>query len=243
MLIDLGRWTEAELDNIMRKASLIEDAGPRIEFLSGFFIGLDYKESTLLGDIDTEEVFVINFPGVDCFTFIDYVEAMRLSDSYENFLKNLKQVRYVKGIVSFKNRKHFFTDWAEYQPAFVEDITGHIGGCKAKSIVKIMNLNKDGTPLLPGVGAPHRTIKYIQSEDLDSSVLQKLKTGDYAGIYSPLQGLDVSHVGIVIRDRDTFFLRHASSDSKYRQVIDHGLQEYISGSPGLIILRPRDYRK
>ena len=63
-------------------------------------------------------------------------------------------------------------------------------------------------------------------------MLQKLKTGDYAGIYSPMQGLDVSHVGIIIRDKDTFFLRHASSDRRFRKVVDQELQEYISGTTG-----------
>jgi len=242
MLIDLGKWTEAELNKIMREASLIEDAGSRIEFLSGFFIGLEYKESTLLGNISTAEVFVVNFSGVDCFTFIEYIEAMRLSDSFESFLRNLKQVRYLNGIVSFKNRKHFFTDWAEHAPSSVDDLTGQIGGGKVKSIAKAMNLKENGTPLLPGVESFHRTFNFIPSEDTNSSVLQKLKTGDYAGIYSSMQGLDVSHVGIIIRDRDTFSLRHASSDWRSRKVVDQELQEYISGTPGLIILRPRDYR-
>jgi hypothetical protein len=242
MLIDIGKWTEAELDKIMHEASLIEDVGPRIEFLSGFFIGLDYKEATLLGNISTAEVFVINFSGVDCFTFIDYIEAMRLSDSLESFKRNLKQVRYLGGIVSFKNRKHFFTDWAAYAPSSVDDLTEHVGGGKVKSIVKVMNLKENGTPLLPGVETFHRTINYIPSEDIDSSLLQKLKTGDYAGIYSSMQGLDVSHVGIIIRDRDTFFLRHASSNRRAGKVVDQELQEYISGTPGLIILRPRDCR-
>ena len=243
MIIDLGKWTEAELDKVMSEAFLIKDAGSRIEFLSGFFLGLEYKESTLLGNISTAEVLVINFSGVDCFTFIDYIEAMRLSDSYAGFLKNLKQVRYLKGIVSYNNRKHFFTDWAEFGPTLVDDITEQIGGEKVKNIVKTINLRQDGTPLLPGVGSPQRTINYIPSEDTDSSVLKKLKTGDYAGIYSSRQGLDVSHVGIIIRDRDTFYLRHASSDKRSRKVVDQGLREYISGTPGLIILRPRDYRK
>ncbi len=240
MLIDLGKWTEAELDKIVREAYLIEDAGSRIEFLSGFFIGLEYKESTLPGNISTAEVFVINFSGVDCFTFIDYIEAMRLSDSFESFLRNLKQVRYLNGIVSFKNRKHFFTDWAEYAPSSVDDLTEQIGGGKVKSIAKAMNLKENGTPLLPGVGSFQRTINYIPSEDANSSVLRKLKTGDYAGIYSSMQGLDVSHVGIIIRDRDTFFFRHASSDRRSRKVVDQELQAYISEKPGLIILRPRD---
>lgn len=242
MHIDLGKWTEAKLDKIIGEASLIKDAGPRIEFLSGIFIGLEYKESTLLGNISAAEVFVMNFSGVDCFTFIDYIEAMRLSDSFESFLGNLKQVRYLKGIVSFKNRKHFFTDWAAYAPSSVDDLTEHVGGGKVKSIAKVMNLKENGTPLLPGVETFHRTINYIPSEDINSSVLQKLKTGDYAGIYSSLQGLDVSHVGIIIRDGDAFLLRHASSDRRSRKVVDQELQEYISGTPGLIILRPRDCR-
>lgn len=240
--IDLGKWTEAKLDKIIREASLIKDAGPRIEFLSGFFIGLEYKESTLFGNISAAEVFVINFSGVDCFTFIDYIEAMRLSDSIESFRKNLKQVRYINGEVSFKNRKHFFTDWREHAPSSVEDLTAQIGGGKIKSIAKLMNLKENGSPLLPGVESFHRTINYIPSEDINSSVLQKLKTGDYAGIYSSMQGLDVSHVGIIIRDRDTFSLRHASSDRRFRKVVDQELQEYILATPGLIILRPRDCR-
>lgn len=242
MLIDLGKWTEAELDKIMREASLIEEAGLRVEFLSGFFIGLEYKESTLLGNISSAEVFVINFSGVDCFTFIDYIEAMRLSDSFESFLRNLKQVRYLNGIVSFKNRKHFFTDWAEHAPSSVDDLTEQIGGGKAKSITKAMNLKENWTPLLPGIEPFNRVINYIPSEDTNSSVLRRLKTGDYAGIYSPVQGLDVSHVGIIIREGDAFSLRHASSDRRFRKVVDQELQEYISGTPGLIILRPRDYR-
>ena len=241
-LIDLGKWTEAELDKIMREASLIEDVGSRIEFLAGLFIGLEYKESTLLGNISTAEVFVINFSGVDCFTFIEYIEAMRLSDSFESFLRNLKQVRYRSGIVSFKNRKHFFTDWREHAPSYVDDFTAQIGGEKVKSIAKSMNLKENGTPLLPGLKSFHRTINYIPTEDVNSSVLQKLKTGDYAGIYSTMQGLDVSHVGIIIRGHDTFSLRHASSDRRFRKVVDQELHKYISGTPGLIILRPRDNR-
>lgn len=243
MHIDLGKWTEAKLDNIIREASLIKDAGLRIGFISGFFIGLEYKESTLIGNISNPEVFVINFSGADCFTFIDYIEAMRLSDSVESFLRNLKQVRYLNGTVSFKNRKHFFTDWTEHAPSYVDDLTAQIGGGEIKSVSKSLNLKEDGTPYLAGLESFQRTLNYIPSEDINSSVLQKLKTGDYAGIYSPMEGLDVSHVGIIIRDGDTLLLRHASSDRRFRKVVDQELQEYIPGTPGLIILRPRDYRR
>ena len=72
--------------------------------------------------------------------------------------------------------------------------------------------------------------------------MNSLKTGDYIGIYSTVHGLDVSHVGIVIRDGETIFLRHASSQKKYRKVIDQDLKEYILNKPGIIVLRPEEKR-
>jgi hypothetical protein len=240
VLVDLGGWTEAELEKTMSEAFLIEDAGSRIAFLSGFFLGLKYRESTLIGDNNTAEVFVINLSEVDCFTFIDYIEAMRLSDSFKRFLENLRKVRYRDSIVDYVNRKHFFTDWAEYEPAFVEDVTTQLGGGRDKNTVKMLNLKEDGTLYLPGIRPYHRSVNFIPSENIDDSVLQALKTGDYTGIYSSKQGLDVSHVGIIIKDEDSIVLRHASSDRRYRKVIDQDLKEYIEEKPGLIILRPGD---
>jgi hypothetical protein len=237
--IELGRWTEPELDKTIREASLIADAGLRIAFLSGFLLGLEYKESTLIGDSNTAEVFAVNLSGVDCFTFIDYIEAMRLSDSFDSFLKNLQQARYRNSIVSFERRKHFFTDWSAYEPASVDEVTDRIGGRKMKSVLKMLNRREDGTPLLPGLRQYQRNVRYIPAEDIDTLMVQKLKTGDYAGIYSAVQGLDVSHVGIIIKDGGSVSLRHASSDRRYRKVIDQDFQKYISGKPGLIILRAR----
>ena len=238
--IDLGRWTKAELDKIIHDASLIRDIGLRVAFLSAFFIDLDYKESTLTGDSSTAEIFVINLAGVDCFTLLDYIEAMRLSGSFDGFMKNLQHVRYRNNIVSYENRKHFFTDWSVYKPASVKDLTGQIGKGCIESVLKMLNLKEDGTPLLPGIGSFRRTISYIPSEKIDSQVIDRLQTGDYAGIYSATQGLDVSHVGIVLKEGDKISFRHASSDRRYRKVIDQDFQEYISGKPGLIILRPKD---
>src|SRR3989304_5925906 len=76
-LIILGKWNEKQLDHIIRESLGIPDLDKRIDFLSEQFLNVDYKESTLIGNINTPEVFVINLEGVDCFTYIDYVEAMR----------------------------------------------------------------------------------------------------------------------------------------------------------------------
>lgn len=237
MKIILGRWTEDKLDEILHESSKIKEAGSRIDFLSRQFLGTDYKESTLIGDARAPEVFVINLEGVDCFTFLDYVEAMRLSDSFSEFKENLRKIRYRNGKVSFENRNHFFTDWREFNSGSVNDITEKIGGQKTKSMVKALNKREDGTFFLPGIPVTRRTINYIPSGVIDDSIINKLKTGDYIGIYSEKQGLDVSHAGITIKDKNSVYFRHASL--KQRKVVDNDLRDYMADKPGVVILRPK----
>lgn len=235
----LGKWNERQLDNIIRKSSKIRDLGERIDFLSGQFLNVSYKESTLIGNINTPEVFVINLEGMDCFTYIDYVEAMRLSSSFSQFEENLKKVRYQSGKVAFQNRNHFFTDWRKFNRDHIDDVTERLGGEETKTVEKMMNKKEDGTHFLPGLRVKERKIKYIPSNAFDKIIMERLRTGDYVGIYSEAQGLDVSHTGIIVKDRDKIYLRHASSKEGNRKVVDEDLISYISDKPGLVILRPR----
>jgi len=235
--ICLGLWTQERLESIMLKSSEIKEAGLRISVISAEFIDTPYKESTLIGDINIPEVLVVNLEGVDCFTFIDYIEALRLSDSFPEFVKNIKRVRYRYGVVSFENRNHFFTDWRQYNYDIVEDITEQIGRQKVKGYIKVLNKKRDGTFFLQGIRPVKRMIKYIPSDAIDNSIIRELKTGDYAGVYSDKEGLDVSHVGIIIKKNDLIYLRHASS--KKGKVIEQDFKKYISDKPGLIVLRPK----
>jgi hypothetical protein len=167
------------------------------------------------------------------------MEAMRLSGSFSEFKENLKRIRYRSGKVAFENRNHFFTDWAVSNSEFVKDITQEIGGQRTKSMIKTLNQKGNGTAFLKGIQPQNRQINYIPSEAIDEHVMDMIRTGDYAGIYTETQGLDVSHVGIIIKDRGSVYLRHASSDRRYQRVIEQDLKDYISKKPGLIVLRPR----
>ncbi len=236
----LGRWTQDELGRIISEASGIRDVGKRIDFLSGRFLGVKYQASTLIGDMNTPEVFVIDLQGVDCFTYLDYIEAMRLSRSFSEFRKNLKKVRYRSGKVAFKNRNHFFTDWRVFNSAYVDDITAKVGGPGTRSVRKVLNLRKDGTYFLPGIAPREREIQYIPSDAIDDTVTKRLRTGDYVGIYTKMQGLDVTHTGIIIKRQGKVYLRHASSARKNRKVVEQDFITYISKTPGLIVLRPKE---
>ena len=238
MHLNTGRWTVHELDRIIREASGIADPGQRIAHLSEHFLNTLYQESTLIGSDHREEELVIDLSGLDCFTFLDYVEAMRLSRSLADFQDRLKQVRYKGSLISYRTRNHFFTDWAAYRSAFVRDATEEIGRGKAMNLQKTLNQKEDGTFFLNGVDPVDRTITYIPTDEIDIAMLQSLSTGDYAGIYSNSPGLDVSHVGIIIRSGASLFLRHASSSHDLRKIVDQDFMPYMKGKPGLSILRP-----
>ena len=238
--IKLGKWTEDSLDCLLNDASAINDSGVRVDLLSRQFLKTPYKESTLTGDSQTSEVFVVNLEGLDCFTLVDYVEAMRRSNSFSFFKENLKKVRYRSGEVTFKDRNHFFTDWIAFSSDYIADVTKQIGAEKCKNVQKRLNEKKDGTVFLPGIDCRFREITYIPSKYVGENVLKKLKTGDYVGIYSEKEELDVSHVGILIKENDTINLRHASLLRKQRKVVDEDFKVYVKNKPGIIVLRTID---
>ena len=234
--IDFGNWTAQTFDELLKESAKIASAGERIEFLSKQFLNTPYKKSTLIGDIDTPEIFVINLGGIDCFTFLDYIEAMSISISFSEFTENLKKVRYKSGEISYKKRHHFFTDWAEFNSSLVNDISVSISNGKNKLITKKLNEKNDGTQFLTGIPCINREIVYVPSMAIDDFVMDKLNTGDYIGVYSETRGLDVSHVGIIVIKKNAVSFRHASS--KHQRVVDEDFIEYITDKPGIIALRP-----
>lgn len=233
----LGRWTGRNLDEVLSSAGAIKQTGRRIEFLSRQFLWTPYEESTLIGGPDAPETFTINLEGVDCFTFLDYVEAMRLSKSFSEFKKTLKRVRYRSGKVAYARRYHFFTDWVE-KKSWIRDVTAQIGRENSRTAHKRLNDRGDGSRVLAGISPAERDVSYIPGRTIDSDIIRRLKTGDYIGIYSVTKDLDVSHVGIFVRAKERTYLRHASSLQSKRRVIDEDFRKYVAGKSGIVVLRP-----
>lgn len=234
--IDLGRFTEDKIARMIKASSLYSSNGERIDFISAHFINVPYMESTLIGNHKNREVLTINLAGLDCFTYLDYVEAIRLSSQYHEFKNNVMRVRYKKGKISYKHRKHFFSDWVNSDTTEIRDVTKIVGGKPVISVVKSLNEKEDGSRYLPQIPMVTREINYIPSDTV-SSVADKLKTGDYVGIYSPRSGLDVSHTGIVIKKGDEIYIRHASSINRKGHVVDENLMDYLKGKPGVVVYR------
>ncbi len=235
--IKLGKWNQDNLEKIIKTKPGATEG--QIEFLSEQFLGTPYEAGTLTGDINTPEVFTVDLEGMDCFTYIDYVEAMRLSATLDEFNGHLKDIRYQNGNVTFENRNHFFSDWPARNSDNVRDITYEIGGKKTVAVEKNLNLKSDGSKFLPGIPVENRKIYYIPTSEIDDDLLNKLHTGDYVGIYTDIEGLDVTHTGIIIKKDDGVFLRHASSKKKNQKVVDEDFKEYVQNTPGMVIFRPQ----
>ena len=234
----LGDWTRQRAEAAMEKAGEIRDPGAKIEFLSEKFLGTPYAENTLGGSADLKEVLTVNLSGLDCFTYIDYVESMRRSRGFAEFLENLAAVRYKDAAVRWERRRHFFSDWASGEGKNARDATVEIGGKLAVTEKKKLNRKADGSLWLAGIEVVEREVSYIPSERLGPEMLDAVRAGDYIGIYSDEDGLDVSHTGIAVRKNGKLYLRHASS--RHRRVLDENLAVYVKKRPGLVVYRSNE---
>ena len=198
-----------------------------ISKLTQKFLDTSYVSNTLSNiEINTsKENLIINFEALDCFTFIDTIEALKNSKDLESFKNKLINTRYKNGDISYLKRNHFFSDWLTNNN--MKDITCSLGKCNKEK--KLLNKNYK---YLKKIEMVQRDIYYIAPEDIN---LSKLQTGDYVGIYTKLSDLDVTHTAIIIRKDNLVYLRHASS--KKKKVIDSLLLEYIKNKSGIIVYR------
>ncbi|NJC87184.1 MAG: DUF1460 domain-containing protein [Desulfuromonas sp.] len=224
---------------VLTKASRLTDPGERIVRISERFLDTPYRAQTLVGSADTPEQLTIRLDAVDCFTLLDYVEALRRTGDPGEFRNRLIEVRYRDGIIAWNQRRHFFTDWAAAPGGRLVDVTAEVGGDRARQAAKVLNRKVDGSRYLAGVAEQERPVRFIPTQRLDAKVLGRLHPGDYLGIYTDQAGLDVSHVGIVVRKDGRLWLRHASSRREVGRVVDSDLSAYLAGKPGIVILRPQ----
>jgi len=228
------------LDTIMAElpseATKAQSHGDLVERISARFLGTTYQAHTMLGSPVQSEALVVKLDGVDCMTFIDYVEALALSRDRESFLQSLQNVRYAQGKVDYLYRKHFFSDWHTLEPKNARDITSEISS-NAMTVEKVLNIKKDGSEYVPGLGFIKRQISFIPAWAIDETLLDRLHNGDYIGVFANEQGLDVTHVGIVVKKDGKVWFRNASSSPQNMKVMDVPFVNYMRSKPGIVVLR------
>ncbi|ETS29690.1 hypothetical protein BB987_02115 [Photorhabdus temperata] len=237
--VDIDSYTSKKINDIIEnqiKPGNKDNPGEMIKNISYQFINTPYVANKLVGSPTEPEKLVIDFSGLDCFTFLDYVESLRKSNDQQDFIKNLIQTRYIDEKISFLQRKHFFTDWSTREKLNAKDVTNEISSSYIK-ITKSLNRKADGGEYIPGLGVISRDIQYIPGNKVNDSVIKHLKTGDYIGTYTHIAGLDVTHTGIFIMTDNGPMFRNASSLAANKKVVDSPFLDYVKNKPGIIVLR------
>lgn len=222
-----------------------------------FFIETPYVAHTL--EFEPEQL-VINLRELDCTTFAEssLALAMTIKESnptFEKYCANLQNLRYYNGeITNYTSRIHYFSDWIfeNSKRDFVADVSGEIGQTPYPLNVGFMSTHPESYKQLAGNSSFVTIIaekeKYISTrkmfyipEDKLSEVESYLKDGDIVGITTNMKGLDISHVGILVRKNNRIHLLNASSISMKVELTEGTLEEYLKNSKssnGIMVARP-----
>ncbi|MCX5616805.1 DUF1460 domain-containing protein [Bombella sp. TMW 2.2559] len=247
----LSESTRQQISHLVSIAPL-KSRQERIVLISQRMKGTPYLAAPLIGSNTTPEELILSWRGVNCMTFVEIVLAASQSLTVEQFIHALIATRYRHHHVAFAERRHFLSDWLHGTPVLCHDLS--VTFPYAQHVEKTLNLKlpADGSGTsqrttseryLPGIPLRKRLITYLPTHpflsDLHAGgVHGRIKTGDVLGIYSPLPGLDVFHIGLAIWHKKKLFFRNASSLPEHRYVVDSPLDNYLKERRGLLVYQP-----
>jgi cell wall-associated NlpC family hydrolase len=203
----------------------------RMEAISGRFLGYPYLAHSLVGSVDTPEVFNDSLKGFDCVTYIESVMALAYARNPNSFSRVLKGLRYVDGKVEWLQRNHYMTQWLRNNVR--HGLIGRVG------LRWATNRKRRLLNVVPGLPARRETFSCIPKRRL-SDAESEIQTGDLIFFASTRSHLDVFHCGIVIRQGDKLVLRHASRSKG--AVVDQVLSSFLKENrmAGVLLARPID---
>jgi len=252
-----------DLYSILRDQFLVErraggHPGSSLAATGRRFLGRPY----LAGSLDAggpDERLVCRYDGFDCLTFVEncmaIMHALR-ADDHTTYPLHLEKIRYRAGKrAGYASRLHYFTEWIQDNAArgLVVDLTAELGGVPDTRPIHFMTSHREAYPAL----ADDRTFQAIRHDEARltrtrrftipkekvGSMLAKLETGDIIAMTSTVEGLDVSHVGLVHRNpRGEVHLLHASRSGGAVQITALSLVDYLMANPsmsGIKVARPR----
>ena len=211
----------------------INDANALVEFYARRLLGTPYVAHTLEAD---KEVLTINIHELDCLTFIETLYALTRATlnhrySWRDYAANIENVRYRGGEMGdYSSRIHYISEWI---------IDNHVRGNLVEVTpdlphvdymvknIDYMSRNpqqyqqlKDHPEMVEKIRRyelrQHR-FPYVKRSWLnDKAVKAALRSGDFVTLVTKIEGLDVSHNGIIVIDDkgDPYLLDASMSGGK-----------------------------
>ncbi|OCQ91644.1 hypothetical protein BCD67_09050 [Oscillatoriales cyanobacterium USR001] len=226
------------------------------------FLGTPYQAGLL--DKSSEEKLIISLKGFDCVLFVETVLAISQGIAVENyayqtFVERIENQRYSNGKLNgYCSRLHYFSEWIyeNQKRGNVENITAKLGGISLNKKLNFMSKHRGSYPQLINNDTNYQciinqeaklaelNINYLPKNQI-KSLYSQLKPGDIVAIATDIEGLDVTHTGLVYRNADgNLGLIHASPIGEV--TISYDLDRYIGrvkNAIGIMVARPIDPRK
>jgi hypothetical protein len=222
------------------------------------FIGTPYVAKTL--DQQTNEPLVINLREFDCTTFIESCLALARTvkssePGYAQYIKELEQIRYRDGKRNgYTSRLHYFSEWIANNQSknIIKEITAMAEMKKTAFHLNIMSSNPH---LYPQLTHNPKLVKHMAEiekqlsrheyhfipKDKISAVEAYIQDGDIAALTTSINGLDVTHAGIMFHKNNRIYLLHASSTGKKVEITNIPFADYLQyqkSTTGIMVIRP-----
>jgi len=235
----------------------------RIILIAKNFVGTKYIAGSLENPKgESQDLCIVEFGGLDCFTFVELVINLNKNISlkkytYNELTNSIFESRYKsnskKDSLLYTDRLHYTSEWLfenTKRNLFI-DVSKLLGGEKIKFNIGFMSQNPKYYPVL--VNNPNLIEEIVKSEKKVNNsefyyiqkskvakIENKIQNGDIILIATNKKGLDYSHLGFAyIDEKGVTRLMHASSNKK-EVIIDNRLSEYLeknNSSIGITVLR------
>lgn len=234
--------------------SRLSDGGKLMMFYAKQLIGTPYVAHTLEGD---SEQLTINIHQLDCTTFVETLYALTRATlsrqlSWRDYAHYLENVRYRHGTMGdYATRLHYMSEWLIDNVARgnIVELTPEFSGTKYKvKTIDFMSTHRDSYPSLASdsiydkiksveMGFRNHRFPYLPKGQLASKAVRaELRDGDMVGLVTNIDGLDISHLGIISKDDEgNIYLLDASMRGKQVQLEAKPLHQYLSGSKSTTI--------
>lgn len=226
-------------------------------------IGLDFLNTPYVAktlDKAKEEKLVVNLHELDCTTFAENCLALARTVKSDKanvatFCSELEGIRYRGGkLDGYSSRLHYFSEWILDNEArhHVQSMAAQMGGKDLPVTLNFMSNHPKEYPQL--INDPVSTAKIKAIEEKVSSqkfyyipvgqfesIENLIKEGDIVTLTTSIPGIDVSHVGILLKKEGRVYLLHASSSAMKVVISTEPFAQYLTKSKkttGVMIARP-----
>lgn len=246
---------EQKLHDFANKASM--PVNELIVEIGESFLGTPYVSATLENGI--EEKMVINLSELDCTTFVENVLALSRTvksgkKDFESYVSELQKIRYRDGIRNgYPSRLHYFSEWiSNNQQKAIVDGSVNRNGQKTAKVINFMSSHpadypvlKEHPELVPEIANQEKELCrhefwYFPKTDI-GNLYKNLNQGDIVALTSSIEGVDINHVGIIIKKGSEFYLLHAPLSGKKVLISDGPITDFLkpaSKNSGIMIARP-----